>query len=146
MATENPAVSPAAAWEISYRGAARLEAEELRKQFELAGAPVCEPREAIRADAKLGAEEIIITIVASAALKAVAQVAFDHLRSYLVHEISEREEVKKVHPNLQVVVKKHTTDPGKKELLSLRVASVQMIDKFISNIAEAVIKAIVPAA
>jgi hypothetical protein len=129
-------------WQISYRGRIEPEVEELKGRFESVGVQVGSPREIKETDAKLGAEEIIITIIASAALKAVVQVAFDELKNYLTKKYLGGEKSKKKLPNIQIVVKKNGTDSGKRELLSLKSATTDTIKKFIDNLSETAGKAI----
>lgn len=142
MANETPQSVPPAVLGISYSGDTRSEAEDLRVQLESAGARVGEPLEIKETDAKLGAEEIIVTIIASAALKAVVEVAFEKLSGYLTRLIEDKGKMNKKLPNVQVLVKKSRDDHGKRELLSLKVATSDSIKKFIDNVSDATTKAI----
>jgi hypothetical protein len=136
MATSSAMPEAAEEWQISFRGSASPQAEELAQQLACAGVSVPPPKQITQTEPTLGAGEIILEIVMSAAFKAVVGVAMDRLKEYLVRQLQATESK----PNLQVVVLDAKLQSRKKFLLSLRNASQATVGVFVDNIKASMLK------
>lgn len=122
---------------VAYRGAdAKGEAERLHSSLKSLGA-VAEPLSEIKQDdARLGVAEIIITIVVTAAAKAVITTGLKYLEEYL----SEYAEKAGTYTKFQAVVKKAGASTVKRIPFSLRGATVETVKTFSENIRQAISK------
>lgn len=126
---------------IEYRGPAKQDAESLANGFRAGGVTLNPPREAADGKATLAVGEIILTIVASAAARALLDVTLDKLRMYMVNRI-QGNTLTSESPNLQISVAKENGQVVARKLVSLRVASVEFVTKFVKEVGEAVVKAV----
>jgi hypothetical protein len=124
---------PIPIYEISFRGDGRAEASEIKAVLEKTGVTIAEPRPGLTTPGELGAAEVILTIVLSAAAKAAIEVALDHLKSYLVQRV----EQKRTKLHLQVALKKEAAKRAvAREFIDLKAATTEGIFKFIGKLAE----------
>jgi hypothetical protein len=134
--------------EISFIGDAETEANEIKNVLAGAGAAVTPPRSISRQDAELGAEEIILTIVLSAAAKAVIGVGLEHLKTYLINRVKKGKEVNPEasvphsveKTQLQVVLKGESKQVFDRKFLDFKVATVESVCKFIGSLSDGVLK------
>ena len=126
---------------IEYRGPAKRDAELLAQSIRTGGVPVGEPVAATDDKATMAIGEIVVTIIASAAARALLEVTMTHLRDYLVSRI-ERESGKSDAPNVQVLVAKETGGTAAKKLISLRVATAEFVTKFIKEVGDEVVRTV----
>ncbi len=87
---------------IAFYGNAGEDAEQLREALAQSPAEVMGVSERGRGEVDMAAAEIVITIVATAAAKAVASVALGYVEAYVRRKIEER----KGGPDLQLVLKR----------------------------------------
>jgi len=129
---------------ISYRGDFGLEADTLAQAMTQAtGAYPAIKRE--EPDAELGIEHFVITILASAALKAAFSVALDELRKFLIDLVRRRrEKANRPHDSGKAVIILDIKGLGLKNprpQLEIEKLEEDAVDKFIKAIQEAVGKA-----
>lgn len=122
--------------EIEFIGGVREDADALRADFQKAGLPVEAVREISKPTGTLGAGEIILTLVASAAARGAAEMAFDHLRIYLKKKLSEGEKSVNRELKLSVTIKQAGGDREETTPFSLRSATVEAVDKFATNLSK----------
>lgn len=126
--------------DITFQGEAGPDAREIKNMMEHAGATVDTPRYASTIPGQLGAEQVVLTILLSAAAKAVIDVALDSLKSYLIQRLEQQRKKLRLH----VVLKGESKNVEKKvvarELLDLKTASVAAVCKFIGQISDAALK------
>ncbi len=84
--------------------------------------------------ASLGTPEIVLTVLATAALKAVATTVLKQLEGYL----RERSRQPKKHLNIQVVVRDLAKGKPQRFLLSLQQATEETVIAFAKNVGEAI--------
>lgn len=140
MSTSIPEAMPPE-WIIRYSGPSASEATEVAQRLRSAGIPVGLPEQLPSSGAELGAEEIVLTIVVSAAVKALLEVSMSRLGSYvadLIKAPSGQHQDKK--PNLQVIVQGQKGNKKHREVLNVRNATAETAHKFIDNIKGAVLK------
>src|SRR5437764_15221838 len=80
-------------WEINYRGDVQEQAKALQQAIEQSGASVTAPVKVPDDDANLGAGEIILTIIATAAAKAIVDVVAKQLQEYLRDRVKTKSKV-----------------------------------------------------
>jgi hypothetical protein len=125
-------------WEIDFSGDTDEDASQLRAGLSSAGIRVGTCKRLPVHDASLGAGEIILTIFASAAVKALIDVAGQQIREYLAKHMSRAAEPVR----LRVIIRKDRTSTGKHHVIDPRSAAATMVDKFIANICDAVKKVV----
>ena len=117
-------------WSIVAKGSGAMEGgEDLYAALREHGVAVAPPVQEGEGDARLGTPEILLTIVVTAAAKAVVSTGLTYLEQYLLRQV----ELPTGERRLQVVVK---TDSGgvKRFPLGLRAASADVIKAFIGNV------------
>jgi hypothetical protein len=145
MVTQNDATSPASEpceVVITYRGdAARDAAEGMGGELKEAGLSVAPVGETGQEQDRLGAAEIVVTLVlaplAHAAAKALAVTAINYIKEYAARRVRERggEEVK-----VQLVVKAPDKPLPQRFPFSLRAASAEAVENFFEQVKKAVEK------
>jgi hypothetical protein len=124
---------------IEYSGPSRQDAEELASALaEASSVPVSQ---APNAKTNLGAGEIVLTILASAATQAVIHVAIDRLREYVRGKILAGHSKGKKVPDMKIIVYGKGTKPIQK-LISLRLATLDFAAEFMNNLGDEIAKAI----
>jgi hypothetical protein len=109
---------------------AKMDASELYTKFVEDLAPHVDDIKSIQnKGGTLGAAEIVLTLLATAAAKSVASVALRHLREYL----KERIESGKRDLKLQVILKKQQQSSHRKGLW-LKTASLETVDAFCAQL------------
>jgi ADP-ribosylglycohydrolase len=124
---------------IEYSGPSRQDAEELASA--LAEASPVTVNQAPCAKASMATGEIVLTILASAATQAVIHVAIDRLREYMNKKILAAHHKGGKAPNMRVLIHWKSAKPIQK-LISLRVATVDVVAQFIDNLGDEITKAI----
>ncbi len=128
----NPSV---AAVEVIARGTgAEEEARNLSEALQASGITVRSSPTKTDDRASLGTPEIILTILATSAIKAVATTALKHLEDYL----RERARQPKKHLNIQVVVRDRARRNPQRFLLSLQQATEETLMTFAKNVRGAI--------
>ena len=122
---------------VAFQGSdAKEEAERIHLELQTSGLAVEPLAEVGQDEARLGAAEIIITIVVTAAAKAVLTTSLKYLEEYL----RSRVEGGGANVNVQLVVKAPEKPRPHRFLLNLRQASGQTVIAFCENIRQAVAK------
>jgi hypothetical protein len=129
---------PIQGWEIKYRGDAKLDAAALQQNITAAGLHIHDPVEVPEDDARLGAGEVILTIIATAAAKAVVDVVATQLREYLRKRLTSQPD--KV--GLRVVVRRDKHSSGKQHSIDFKGATADLIDQFVTNVKESILNTI----
>jgi hypothetical protein len=120
---------------VTYRGAgAKVDAEILEAKLQASGVSVQPLTETGQEQARLGTPEIVLTILASAAVKAVATTALSYLQDYLRERVAEG----KKDLNIQVVVKDPASQRRQRLLLSMKLATAQTVIAFGDSVKEAI--------
>lgn len=122
---------------LAYRGqSAKADAEQMHDKLQASGLAVEPLSEIGRGRADLGAAEIIITIMVTAAAKAVITTALKYVEDY----IRERTARGGGDLNLQVVLQEPSAQPAKRFPFSFRRATVETVTAFSESIREAILK------
>jgi hypothetical protein len=128
-------VAQSAGIAIAYRGlGAKAEAGHLQMGLEALRVPIEPLSEVGHTEDRLGTPEIIITIVVTAAVKAVATATLKYLEDYLRERAKEKDKDLKI----QVVVKDPRSQHRKKFLLGLKQVTTQAVISFSENIRQAI--------
>jgi hypothetical protein len=123
---------------IKYSGPCREDANALAS--ELGRGQVIEPERAAEDTSRFAIGEIVLTVILSSAAKAAVDVLIERLRTYLEKRIQKGEASKTRAPNLKVVLEGH--DGGRSERrIALRVATIDLVAKFLQNVGEDATKA-----
>jgi hypothetical protein len=122
---------------IEYSGPCRHDAEDLASTLAETSSVSAQPSPGSKASMAIG--EIILTIAATAATKALISVIVDQLREYLKSRILKRETEEDQAPNLRVIVHRPASRPVEK-LIALRAASVDLAAEFAKNLGEELLK------
>jgi hypothetical protein len=131
---------------ISYKGDVGEEARRIKAEMEGGAVIIAPPQEIEDPKKRLGAGEIVITIILSAAAKAVLQMVFSRLLKYLVERMEGQPGTdKNLGPgspvntekilHLQIVLKKESQVVGR-EVLSLKEASANVIVRSVNRLSE----------
>lgn len=131
---------PDQAWEIKYRGNVAEDASRLLTYLSAAGARIETAVPLAEDDARLGGGEIILTIFASAAAKALIDLVGLQIRQYLAKRIENSSEPL----SLRVVVRSDPSNSCRQHVIDVRGVTATLVDKFIANISDAVKKAVAP--
>jgi hypothetical protein len=124
---------------IEYSGPSRHDADELASVLaEAASVPV---NQAPNSKASMAIGEIVLTIAASAATKALVDIAIDKLRDYLRDKILATRSERNKAPNLKIILQGMGSKPIQR-LISLRVATLEFAAEFVKNLGEDVAKSI----
>jgi hypothetical protein len=122
---------------ITYRGdAAAVEARRVYDLVEKSVTEIKPPSEITATDVRLGAAEVIITIVVTGALKAVAETSLQHLESYL----RSRARARDTDVKMQVVLTAPNAAVPKRFPINLRELSIEMLATFFEKIRSAIDK------
>jgi len=122
---------------IEYYGEAREEAEQLRSVLAQSHAQVTEVRQRDKDDVDMAVAEIIITIVVTAAAKAVASIALEHLETYIRQRIEEGKRL----PDGQVVIKRREDGKTVDRIpFSFGTMGLEMVAEFTKNLRSAIDK------
>jgi len=131
---------------ISYRGDFGLEAEHLAQVID----EVTGERPTIKQespDAELGIEHLVLTILASAALKAVFSVALDELRKFLIDLVRRRKKVNRPRESGKAVIILDIKGLGltnPRPQLGVENLEEDAVDNFIKAIRESLLDAAKP--
>jgi len=133
--TNKQPMTQAAVMTIVYRGPeAKGEAERLYMALQASRMPLEPVSEVGQGEDRLGTPEIIITILVTAAVKALSTTALKYLEDYL----RERAGGKGQDLRIQVVVKHSESHHRKKFLLNLRQSTTEAAISFSENIRQAI--------
>jgi hypothetical protein len=124
---------------IEYCGPARRDAELLAHNLRMAGIAADDPVLSADAQATMAIGEIVVTIVASAAARALLDVAMEHLRGFLISRVQGTSQDSDA-PNMQVLVAKPDGTVATRKLISLRVATADLITKFVKDVGNEVLR------
>lgn len=131
---------PDQGWEIKYRGNVAEDASRLLTDLSAVGARIEAAVPVPEDDARLGGGEIILTIFASAAAKALIDLVGLQIRQYLAKRIGNSSEPL----SLRVVLRSDPSSSGRQHVIDVRGATAALVDKFIANITDGVKKAVTP--
>jgi hypothetical protein len=132
---DQPGVLQTGGIAIAYRGSeAKAEAGLLHQGLQAMQIPIEPLSEARHGEDRLGTPEVIITIVVTAAVKAVATATLKYLENYLSERAKETDRDLKI----QVVVSDPKSQRRKKFLLGLKEVTTQAVISFSENIGKAI--------
>jgi hypothetical protein len=127
--------SSEATWSLAFRGrAARSDAEDLQNSLRQSGVLTGSIREEPPLQGGLGPTEIILTVVAAEAAKAVISVGFQALEAFLTARLQSRPKS----GTIQVVVKGKKDTLSTRKTLDLRRMTADAITTFLEGLRKAI--------
>lgn len=135
---------------IRYKGDVEAEARQIKDELEQGGLEGASLQEMPDPKKSLGAGEIILTVVLSAMVKPVIEMAFTRLLNYLTNRNKQQHQNKPGDPgsaaiaekaiHLRIVLKNESQEVVGRELLALKEASPEIVAESVSRLSHTALK------